>query len=462
MSFVGGRQHLRSPGEQANEIEAWAAAQGRRVHMLDPELDAKGSDSTRPIFREAVEGVKSGRFEGIVVAYLSRAGRDLRLMLDLWDEVEAVGGMVYSARENIDGSTAAGRLQRNLLASINQHELEERREGFERSVEAAVERGIWQRRQTPTGYRRDPTTRKLVPDERADEIRQAARDLLAGVPVVEISRQLGMTPNGLRYLLRNRVYLGELTVRSYTNPAAHEPILDPETFAALTVRLTGPARQPRTRPPALLAGLIRCAACGHVMTRSHENYICPTNHSGGVCPEPAAIACGKVEAHVEAIAEGELAAIEVSRAAGDHAAELRQATAKARAELSAYLQAVDAAGLEPEAAEGMSLRREAIDVAERAEQAELSRHPVMPNRGSGASEYRKLAVGERNHVLRSLLSAVVVRKAGKGGNPSVGGRVRVLRYGASLPARRGGRAMGIRPIWPDAASDDVLRLPSGE
>ena len=50
------------------------------------------ANATRPILRLAVEGVQAGTYAGVVVAYLSRAGRDIRLMLDLWDEVEGSGG----------------------------------------------------------------------------------------------------------------------------------------------------------------------------------------------------------------------------------------------------------------------------------------------------------------------------------------------------------------------------------
>lgn len=465
VSFVGGRKVLRSPEDQALEIENWAAGHGHRVHMLNPELDAKGSDASRPIFREAVEGVKSGRFTGIVVAYLSRAGRDLRLMLDLWDEIEAVGGVVYSARENVDGSTPAGRLQRNLLASINQHELEERAAGFEQARAASVDRGIWQRRQTPTGYRRNPDTRRLEVTD-AGKVQEAARDVLAGVPVMEVARRTGMTANGLRYMLRNRVYLGELRVGEHVNTEAHDAILDPETFAALTSRLTGPKRPP-ARDPALLAGLVRCAACGHVMSRSRHsakgsNYVCGRNHSGGQCPDPTAISCRKLEPVIDALAERELDRLEVEYGQAGEGDALRQATLEARAELAAYLRAVDAAGLGPEAAEGMRQRRERVLEAEAAEQAALSRS-ALPGLEGGAAAYRSLDVNGRNHVLRGLVAAVVVRRAGRG-NPPLAGRVRVLRFGAVTPdwSAAGEVPLGIRPFWPEPDSDDVLRIPGGE
>jgi DNA invertase Pin-like site-specific DNA recombinase len=465
VSFVGARkgQAFRSPVDQEREIEDWARRQGREVRMLDPELDRKGSDSDRPIFRQAVDGVKSGRFSGVVVAYLSRAGRDLRLMLDLWDEVEGAGGVVFSARENIDGSTAAGRLHRNLLASIHQHELEERREGFERQVEASVADGIWQRRQTPRGYSRDPDTRRLVCNEQADEVRGAARDLLAGVAVMKIADGLGMTPGGVRAMLHNRVYLGELRVRSYTNPDAHEPILDPETFDALQTRLAGAPRPGRKgRPPALLAKLVRCAGCGHAMTRGSGGvnavYSCPVHHSGARCPEPASITCRLLDAHVERVALSELERVKARLAQSDRGADLRSALLSAQRDLSEYLAAVDAAGIgSAAAAEGMRVRHERVEGIEAEIAAEsVSRLPSI----SVASEFWDSAsVHEQGELLRNLFAAVVVKRAGRGRKVAVDERTRVLRWGArlDLPRTRGGEAGGIVPIrFGDLNRDDVV------
>jgi DNA invertase Pin-like site-specific DNA recombinase len=467
VSHVGKRdlERLRSPEEQTAEIEAWAKAQGYRVELLPPELDAKGSDASRPVFRQAVEGVKSGLYSGVVVAYLSRAGRDLRLMLDLWDEVEGVGGVVYSARENIDGSTAAGRLQRNLLASIDQHQREERREGFERARRGAVENGIWQRRQTPRGYDRDPDTRGLVINEQADEVRDAARDFLRGERILALSQRLGMTPGGLRSLLRNRVYLGELKVGRHVNTEAHDPILEPETFEAVQAKLDSGPRPPRsTLPTALLAGLVRCASCGHVMTRSGSRrekvYTCPTNHSGKRCPAPVAINCVRVDTYVEEVALAELDRLEATVSAGDGVERARVALAEAEAELAGYVEAVDFAGLgAADAALGMRVRREQVDAAREALRREMARAPQLPALQGGAGIWADLNHDERNSLLRHLLAAVVVRPVGSGARVAVADRVRCFRYGAhlTLPSGPNGSASGIVPIpWPDADHVDVI------
>lgn len=464
VSHVGKRgDRLRSPEEQAAEIERWAAAHGHRVEFLPPELDAKGSDAGRQVFRQAIDGVKAGRYSGLVVAYLSRAGRDLRLMLDLWDEVESAGGVVYSARENVEGSTAAGKLHRNLLASIAQHELEERREGFERATQGAVERGIWQRRQTPRGYSKGED-RRLVVNEDAASVRSAARDYLGGKTLTAIARDLGMTPGGVRAMLRNRVYLGELKVRSYVNEDAHEAILDPETFEAVQARLAKAPRPARGGGKmVLLAGLVRCAGCGHVMTRATSNggiaYSCVRNHSGVRCPEPAAIMAERIDRYVEAVALAQLDRLEVDAATAGDLTSLQDELRVAESDLSGYLQAVDVAGIgAPDAAAGMRSRRERVDAARDDLRAAMARAPQVPKLRGGREGWARLSRSEQNELLRSLLAVVIVRRV-QGATVPVAERVRVLRFGADieLPRGRTGSPSGIVPLpWPDPDGVDVL------
>jgi DNA invertase Pin-like site-specific DNA recombinase len=468
VSFVGGREHLQSPTEQTKEIEGWAKAHGHRVDFLDPELDGKGSNPNRPIFREAIEGVTSGRWEGVVVAYLSRAGRDLRLMLDLWDEVEGAGGVVYSARENVDGSTPTSKMQRNFLASISQHELEERRDGFERAARSAVERGVWQRRQTPKGYVKDPETRRLaIDDEGAEEVREAAADFLTGIAVTQLAVRLGMTPGGVRALLRNRVYLGELKVRSYVNQAAHDAILDLPIFEAVQAKLGSRTRPPRSSSPGLLVGLVRCSSCGHVMTRTSgkkgvKAYSCVKYHSGEVCPWPAAITEPRIDRFIEAVALAQLRELEGRSTTGDSAVDAEREVAETQAELSAYLQAVDAAGIgSADAAGGMRSRRERLDQARERLREQLAKVIHLPKLEGGEEIWGTLNTYERNDLLRSLFAAVAVAPSGRGGKRiPVTERTRIFRFGADVTLPRSNTAVGagIVPIpWPDL--DDPRLVP---
>jgi DNA invertase Pin-like site-specific DNA recombinase len=472
-----GSDNFHADEDQVAAVEAWGKANGARVEVLPAELNVSGGlpIERRPSLLAAIEGVERGIYAGIVVAYLSRLGRNVAEQLRTWSRVEAAGGEVVSIKEGIDTSTASGRLHRNLLISIDAHEREQHAERFDERRRFATEAGIWQRRQYPRGYLKGQD-RRLAPDPQArEEVVAAFADFLRGSGISELGRRLRMTPSGVRALLRNRVYLGELRVGQYVNPAAHEPLIDQRTFDEVQRKLADNTRPARSASgPALLAGLVRCASCGHVMTRTgrgkngrkHDhNYMCVKRHSGESCPAPAGIVARRVEEHVERLALAELRRLQVEVAETDGVAEAQQAVASAELELDAYLDAVKAADVGAEAfAAGAKKRSTAIETAKDVLYAELARRPTDPALESGADAWNDLNAHERNTLLRSLLAAVIVRPVGKGRRVPVEDRVRVVVYGTELPlpANRGHLASGIVPIFPDADDVGVLSVPPTE
>src|SRR3954453_2674692 len=120
VSHVGGRDKagdkFHADREQVEAIEGYVKAPDRLV-ILPPELDVSGGGKLedRPSLLAAIEGVERGEFCGIVVAYLSRLGRNTREQLRAWDCVEEAGGRIVLVRENIDTSTPSGRFMRTIL-----------------------------------------------------------------------------------------------------------------------------------------------------------------------------------------------------------------------------------------------------------------------------------------------------------------------------------------------------------
>src|SRR5215216_439937 len=69
----------------------------------------------------------------------------------------------------------------------------------------------------------------------------------------------GFGKGALAYLLRNRIYLGEIRHQGRTYPGEHEPIIDRELFEAVQTKLAAQAqahRQARAGSDALLLGRI--------------------------------------------------------------------------------------------------------------------------------------------------------------------------------------------------------------
>jgi DNA invertase Pin-like site-specific DNA recombinase len=481
VSHVGtrGGDSLHADEEQVHEIDRYAAAVGARVEFMPPEMSVSGGRpiAERPSLQAAIEGVERGDYAGIVVAYLSRLSRS-RSGLQIWERVERAGGRVHCAHEKLDTSTPNGRFIRDIHLANAVREREEHAERHDQRRRATVAAGIWRQHQTPRGYRfRGPAgeagrfrgaARRLVPDDQADEVARAFRDRQAGTSMLELAGRLGMTPSGVRALLRNRVYLGELRDGDYVNPRAHAAIVDAPTFEAVQGARSRPPRS--ARGTALLAGLIRCSACGHVMSRRRAAsvvYGCPTHHSGARCPSPAFVTASLVEAHVERIALAELDRVAVTAGEGQWLQRAQQRVEEAEAELRDYLRMVNLAGIDVRvAAEAARERQQAVEAARDALRAERARSAVVPAGGSGRDVWPTLCADEKNALLRSLLSGVIVARAGgRGARTPLRDRVRVLAKGAAvrLPERRRGRALGIVPIaLADLDGPDVLGMPSGE
>lgn len=453
--------------EQRAEVDRYCKARGLSFELLPPELDMSGGKpiEERPSLRAAIEGVEAGTYSGIVTANLKRLTRS-RSGLAIWDRVEAAGGHVHTAAEAIDTSSPNGRFMRDVFLADAVREREEHAERHAKRRAATVEAGMWRQRQLPRGYafagppiggKYTGKARRLVPGPDAESVRKAARDVIAGAPVLKVARELGMTPSGIRAMLRNRVYLGELRDGPNFNLRAHESILDTDTFNAVGHALrtnTRPARSPRHNGPALLAGLVVCAGCGHRMTRggsvSISQYSCPTNHSGHRCPAPASVTAAKLDGYVDAIALTELSRLAVSTSASDESESRRAALVAAQNELDSYLEAVSATDVGVEAfGRGARLRREAVDKAETELRAELERRPAVLPWETGSDVWPTLTVSQRNQVLRGLLACIVVeRSGGRGIVRPLPARVRVLAHGAPvrLAGKGSGKGVGIHPI----------------
>lgn len=466
-----GADNVHADREQVETVLRYVKPLGVEVVFMPPELSVSGGKpiDDRPSLRAAIEGVEQGKFQGIVVSYLSRLTRS-RSGLEIWTRVEAAGGHVHCAAESLDTSTPNGRFVRDIHLANAVREREEHQERFELRARVATEAGVWQRRQVPTGYDKDPQTRRLVPNGDADMVLRAFRARATGVPLVEIARTIGLTPSGARHLLRNRVYLGELNVRSYVNPAAHPPIVTVDEFdAAQTARrVRGSLHHPE---PALLAGLVRCAGCGHVMSRgsgggNRRVYVCSIHKSAGRCPEPASITLRRLDAVMGRVGVLELARLSATAARNTGESDkARERQVAARRDLNVFLEVTASAGLDADTlSAGIRQRQEAVREAD-ARVRVLERERGIPNVEDPEQFWGDMSVSEQGEFLRGFVEAVVVRKVGRGGLVvPVADRVRVIRAGAGVFSVRAGSevALPLVRVWPNLDDPRVLGVPAGE
>ena len=106
---------------QLLELHRYAAARGWTVvDYVDQGIS--GAKDRRPALDTLLADARRRRFDVLVVWRLDRLGRNLRHLVTLLEDVQALGIAFVSLAEGIDATTPAGKLQMHILAAIAEFE----------------------------------------------------------------------------------------------------------------------------------------------------------------------------------------------------------------------------------------------------------------------------------------------------------------------------------------------------
>jgi DNA invertase Pin-like site-specific DNA recombinase len=115
-----------NPENQLLELRRWAASSGNEV--VGEYVDEVSSKDTRPQKEIVLRLLRLGEIQGVAFWSLDRWGRTMsELVLEL-EEFSKAGISMFSMKEGIDLSTAAGRLMANILSSMANFERDRIRE----------------------------------------------------------------------------------------------------------------------------------------------------------------------------------------------------------------------------------------------------------------------------------------------------------------------------------------------
>lgn len=238
-----------------------------------------GGNTNRPALKRLLADVEDGRIDVVVVYKIDRLSRslsDFAKIVDLFDEH---GVTFVSVTQQFNTTTSMGRLTLNILLSFAQFEREVTGERIRDKISASKAKGMWMGGTPPLGY--DVRDRKLLVNEpEAALVRDifaryaetgSAAQLVRELQIEGHTTKVWVAQNGRRHegkiidqqciftMLRNRLYLGEITHKGHSFPGQHEPIVSTELWAAVHAFVDGRKQGPRTRykkEPALLTGLL--------------------------------------------------------------------------------------------------------------------------------------------------------------------------------------------------------------
>jgi site-specific DNA recombinase len=313
---------------QRKDCEALARARGWAVVEVAQDNDTSAAGGKRrPGFELVLKAIESGRVQAVIAWDLSRLTRNARDRLRLIEAGRAAGATIALCRgSDLDLSTPAGRLTADILASVAQHEIEQKGDRQRRANEQRRGRGeaLWTHR--PFGYDRDDDGRVVVVHREAAVIRWAALWVRTGTArephsLSEAVRRLdarGITTttggpwsvNTLRRSLLNPRVTGTVThLGLAVAPGTWPTILDDDVQQQVAEILRDPSRRKQTSTNLrhLLSGSCRCGVCGGKMFAQMQGpmsarvpaYVCRQSTHVSRFTQP-------VDEYVEAVIVGRL------------------------------------------------------------------------------------------------------------------------------------------------------------
>src|SRR5688572_15517516 len=128
------------PENQLQELRRYVEARGW-IGTEFVDRGVSGAKDKRPALDALLKDAKRRRFDVLLCWRLDRLGRNLRHLVTLLEDLQAVGVSFVSLGEGIDCTTAAGKLQLHILAALAEFERERIRERVKAGLDRVRTKG---------------------------------------------------------------------------------------------------------------------------------------------------------------------------------------------------------------------------------------------------------------------------------------------------------------------------------
>jgi len=272
------REEMVAPELQRTAIDDHCGRRGYVVTRWIEGIDESGSQRRSKWWAkldQAVELVEAGEADVIVVWRFSRTARQRRRWAVAIDRVEVAGGLLESATEPLDTSTASGRLARGMLAEMAAYEAEVIGATWREVHARRVRQGLPANGKPRWGYRYVDGLHRPDP-ETGPVLAELYRRYVAGESVYALVAWLNQqgyrtapgysrigpgpwTQMTLRRVLDSGFAAGLIATRAGPQRGVHEPVIDDAVWTAYrAARAARRTRRRAERSQYLLSGLVRC------------------------------------------------------------------------------------------------------------------------------------------------------------------------------------------------------------
>ena len=222
-------QHGYSLAGQEDVLKNYSAALGYQLYRIYRDEGKSAKDmKNRPSMQEMLVDAQAQKFRAIFIYKLDRFSRSLKDLILTIDKLKEWNIDFVSLQDRIETASASGKLMFHIISAFAEFERniigERTTFGMSRK---SKEGGATTK--PPFGYKM--IDKKLMPDpEKAHLVPQIFEEFNAGDSLNALARRYRLSVNGIKKVLRNRTYLGDVKFAGVENKGIHQPLISEDLF----------------------------------------------------------------------------------------------------------------------------------------------------------------------------------------------------------------------------------------
>lgn len=222
---------------QEDALKNYCSALGYEIHKIYRDEGKSAKDiKHRPAMQEMLQEAEQKHFSAIFIYKLDRFSRSLKDLILTIEKLKEWNVDFISLQDRIETASASGKLMFHIISAFAEFErniIGERTSfGMERK---SKEGGAITK--PPFGYRMINKKLEMDPEE-GSKVEQLFKEFLDNdMSLNQLGKRYNLTVNGLKKVLSNRAYRGEVKFDGKTNKGIHQPLLTEELFNKVQEKL---------------------------------------------------------------------------------------------------------------------------------------------------------------------------------------------------------------------------------
>jgi site-specific DNA recombinase len=221
---------------QEEALKNYAYALGYDIFKIYREEGKSGKDiKGRPELQQLLADAEVRKFQAIFIYKLDRLSRSLVDLIATIEKFKDWGVDFVSLQDKIETTSASGKLMFHIISAFAEFERNVTSERTKFAMDKKARDGNVVTR-APMGYKIQ--NKELIPGDHSYVVQEIYQKFLNNeISLTQLSKQYGLSVNGLKKILKNYTYLGKIKFDGQITQGKHQPLISSTLFNQVQEKL---------------------------------------------------------------------------------------------------------------------------------------------------------------------------------------------------------------------------------